>query len=232
MNHDEKLSYKSFFMNEIADVPIAHIQAASPISQNISQNNSMTNAYIVAATIWGEARGEGTEGMQAVLNVIMNRAKGNFNNASAISTQKLHKSSNYQFSLWNGSTNIADISLKLATKQREITILISNKQKYMNDISKLRKDKSEEGKDKLKEAIEKLKIINKNLLDNKMYNSAIELVDKAMHHSLPDITDGATVYINPEYANEKFIAAVNSKMTNTVSIGQHAFYKPLPKIKK
>jgi N-acetylmuramoyl-L-alanine amidase len=53
----------------------------------------------VARTAWGEARGEGTRGMQAVINVVMNRARaGTFpggRNPAAICTAK------NQFSAWN-----------------------------------------------------------------------------------------------------------------------------------
>jgi len=51
---------------------------------------------IVIATIVDEAGGEGDLGMQAVLNVIMNRGKGNITKAAEASLKK------YQFSGWNG----------------------------------------------------------------------------------------------------------------------------------
>ena len=60
---------------------------------------------VLARTLWGEARGEGTEGMKAVASVILNRAvvaqkKGKFwwgNNIIQICQKP------YQFSCWNRS---------------------------------------------------------------------------------------------------------------------------------
>lgn len=54
------------------------------------------NINTVAATLIGEAGGEGVNGMHAVLNVIMNRAKGDFTKAGAVCIQPK------QFSMWNG----------------------------------------------------------------------------------------------------------------------------------
>lgn len=54
----------------------------------------------MAKTIWGEARGEGLRGMQAVANVIMNRvARGGWYGAS-IKDVVLKP---YQFSCWNAT---------------------------------------------------------------------------------------------------------------------------------
>lgn len=60
---------------------------------------------VLARTIWGEARGEGSHGMQAVANVVMNRVyhaqrKGKFwwgNNVIQVCQKP------YQFSCWNRS---------------------------------------------------------------------------------------------------------------------------------
>ena len=62
-------------------------------------------ADTLARTIWGEGRGEGTQGMQAIANVILNRARiaekrGSFwwgNNIIQICQKP------YQFSCWNRS---------------------------------------------------------------------------------------------------------------------------------
>lgn len=54
------------------------------------------NVNILASTLIGEAGGEGIKGMQAVANVIMNRANGDFSKASAVCLKP------YQFSMWNG----------------------------------------------------------------------------------------------------------------------------------
>ena len=53
---------------------------------------------IMARTAWGEARGEGTQGMQAVLNVIMNRVKAGSWYGATPKEVCLKKS---QFSVWN-----------------------------------------------------------------------------------------------------------------------------------
>ena len=60
---------------------------------------------VLARTLWGEARGEGTEGLQAVANVILNRVKiaesrGKFWWGNTI-IQVCQKP--YQFSCWNRS---------------------------------------------------------------------------------------------------------------------------------
>lgn len=55
---------------------------------------------ILARTIWGEARGEGTTGMQAVANVITNRVKANIWYGASYKEVCLKP---YQFSCWNES---------------------------------------------------------------------------------------------------------------------------------
>lgn len=52
----------------------------------------------LARTIWGEARGEGNSGMQAVANVIMNRVKAATWYGAGVKDVVLKKS---QFSCWN-----------------------------------------------------------------------------------------------------------------------------------
>lgn len=52
----------------------------------------------MARTAWGEARGEGSRGMQAVLNVIMNRVKAGSWYGATPKEVVLKKS---QFSVWN-----------------------------------------------------------------------------------------------------------------------------------
>ena len=55
---------------------------------------------LLARTIWGEARGEGQQGMQAVANVIMNRVnKGGWYGATVEDVVKKP----YQFSTWNSN---------------------------------------------------------------------------------------------------------------------------------
>jgi putative nucleotidyltransferase with HDIG domain len=69
------------------------------VPSNPAATNNIIDAYIVATTLYGEAGGEGEKGMQAVMNVIMNRAKGDFSKARAICLQRK------QFSMWNGVTH-------------------------------------------------------------------------------------------------------------------------------
>lgn len=91
---------------EAMDTPppaiVQHVQATAPANYNV------TNAYIVAATLWGEARGEGQQGMQAVLNVIMNRAKGDFKKARDVVL------ATKQFSMWNNVSDPEASALNLA----------------------------------------------------------------------------------------------------------------------
>lgn len=82
---------------------------------------------VLARTLWGEARGEGTQGMLAVANVILNRAKvaekkGGFwwgNNIIQVCQKP------YQFSCWNRSDpnfqklqNVNESDLYFATALR------------------------------------------------------------------------------------------------------------------
>lgn len=68
-------------------------------TQPVTSDKLMRDIEIVAATLIGEAGGEGEEGMQAVLNVIMNRANDNFNNAAKVCLRP------WQFSVWNDQKN-------------------------------------------------------------------------------------------------------------------------------
>ena len=100
-------------MLEALDVPPAHIQHTNNIAAtNVMDNKKLTSAYVLAATLWGEARGEGNDGMQAVLNVIMNRANGNIVKASQlVLTPK-------QFSFWNKIDNKTEYAIQLAKSAR------------------------------------------------------------------------------------------------------------------
>lgn len=87
-----------FILQEVmGDVP------PPAIVQHISTNpgssiKKVDEIYVLIATLYGEARGEGYKGMQAVMNVIMNRAKGDFNKATEVVLKPK------QFSVWNGSS--------------------------------------------------------------------------------------------------------------------------------
>lgn len=80
-------------------------------SRAMAEDQAMHEFYkqievdVLARTLWGEARGEGTQGMQAVANVVMNRVaiaeeRGSFWWGENI-IQVCQKP--YQFSCWNRS---------------------------------------------------------------------------------------------------------------------------------
>ncbi|HOS15595.1 MAG TPA: cell wall hydrolase [Bacteroidales bacterium] len=89
--------------------PPAHIMKVDrPAPANVLGQKELMDAYIVAATVWGEARGEGPRGQQAVLNVIMNRSKNDFSNARGVVLKRK------QFSMWNNISNPEEYALSLA----------------------------------------------------------------------------------------------------------------------
>lgn len=110
----DELTLKSLIsIKEGADTPPAivhHQPSKSP--ENIQTHSKLNNAYVLVATLWGEARGEGYEGMQAVMNVIMNRAKGNFDNAVNVVLKPK------QFSIWNNVENPQEKSQQLVQQAR------------------------------------------------------------------------------------------------------------------
>jgi len=64
----------------------------------MSDTDQFSDQEIVAKTLWGESRGEGHDGQQAVANVIMNRANSPRwwgNDARSVCLKP------YQFSCWN-----------------------------------------------------------------------------------------------------------------------------------
>ena len=174
------ITYKEYFMpipiSEVVDMPpMTHNQPTGQVAKSpVIDNKKLTNAYIVAATLFGEARSEGLTGMQAILNVIMNRAHGDFNNAAKVASKPK------QFSCWNN---------------------INNKEEYANILAK----KARSGE----------------LKDANSYKSALMLVDKALKNNLPDITGGAQFYFNPHKVHPRWA----DKMTITVTLGNHEFYK-------
>jgi spore germination cell wall hydrolase CwlJ-like protein len=98
---------------------------------------------VLARTLWGEARGQGYAGMQAVANVIMNRVKSKSwpNSAADVCQQR------YQFSAWNPSD--------------------ANLHKMLNVDS-----------------------------SDQNFRAAMEIAEKALIGTLPDITGGADHYLN------------------------------------
>jgi len=131
-----------------------------------AQNRTDEQIDYMARTIWGEARGEGARGMQAVANVIMNRVnKGGWYGAT-IKDVVLKK---WQFSVWNEGD--------------------PNRDKILNATQA-------------------------------QLAQALDISKKVIKGELQDITGGATNYhattVKPSWA---------AKMTKTVQIGNHVFYK-------
>jgi len=87
-------------------------KAGKPSATNVMTPQAITNAYIVIATLYGEARDEGEAGMHAVMNVIMNRSGGDSNKAKNVVLARK------QFSCWNGIGNPAANAIELADSLR------------------------------------------------------------------------------------------------------------------
>lgn len=73
-----------------------------PVLKPLSVEEALLPDNIIAATLTGEARGEGEKGMQAVLNVLMNRLK--YANESDFKKLKEVSLAKKQFSIWNKLT--------------------------------------------------------------------------------------------------------------------------------
>ena len=101
--------------------PVVRQEPAKPSS--VLSKQQIMDAYIVVATLWMEARGEKKEGMQAVLNVIMNRAKGDFSNARGVVLKPK------QFSAWNGISDPEQKTIEMAQKARDGTLQDTNEWK-------------------------------------------------------------------------------------------------------
>jgi len=84
-----------------------------PAKTNVVDSKKLADAYVVIATLWGEARGEGEIGMHAVLNVLMNRSKGDFGKVHDLCLKPK------QFSIWNNVKDPGESALNLAKVQRE-----------------------------------------------------------------------------------------------------------------
>lgn len=70
-----------------------------PVLKPLSVQEALLPENIVAATLTGEARGEGEKGMQAVLNVLMNRLK--YAKETDLNKLKDVSLARKQFSIWN-----------------------------------------------------------------------------------------------------------------------------------
>lgn len=85
---------------------------------NESYLSGIDDNEIVAATLIGEAGGEGTEGMKAVYSVLNNRAK---NKSTSTAGEALRPS---QFSMWNSATK--NVSTKKDFNKKNILSIIKD----------------------------------------------------------------------------------------------------------
>jgi N-acetylmuramoyl-L-alanine amidase len=103
----DTIQKKNDNMFEAIDIPPAIVQPTNSAGTNVVMSSEdLADSLIIAATLWNEAREDGERGMHGVMNVIMNRANGNFKKAKEIAL------SPEQFSVWN---NIKD-PLKIANQ--------------------------------------------------------------------------------------------------------------------
>ena len=113
-------------MDAAPQQPPAIVQKAEkPSATNVLNQQAITNAYIVIATLYGEARGEGEVGMQAVLNVLMNRANNDFSKVKGLALAPK------QFSMWNDVKDPATFAINLGKQVRDKEIQGADKSMYL-----------------------------------------------------------------------------------------------------
>ena len=82
----------------------------------------MRDIDILARTIWGEARGEGREGMEAVASVIMNRYRSEaWYSAKTIAGVAMKA---YQFSAWNQDDPNYDQMINVTDKDPDFALAL------------------------------------------------------------------------------------------------------------
>lgn len=171
-------------------------QPGHSISVDIQRENPDLN--VLAQTIWGEARQEGTKGMLAVGNVIKNRAEANKSMfGQGIKGVALKPK---QFSCWNkGDPN----------REKLKDILQYDK------LVSLRKSPTGEP---FNEWFEKFKNTGE-YLEYKSYLKAKEIAKQILDGSAPDPTKGAVYYhtldVKPVWRN---------KLDQVAKYGNHVFY--------
>jgi spore germination cell wall hydrolase CwlJ-like protein len=105
-----------------SDKPTQPTQTPQTPVKSVRLTKEQTNvADALARTLWGEARGEGWEGIEAVASVIWNRTNGNPSRLDDVVKQKK------QFSIWNSGipekgqgelwNKIVNLSKRMATNQ-------------------------------------------------------------------------------------------------------------------
>lgn len=114
--------------------PSGYVQV-DPLKQKTEKLDPIEAA--VAATVWTEWRNNNTSGMQAVLNVIMNRANGNFNKAKDVVFAK------NQFSGWNSFPNKDEAVRNVVQKHKDdpifkkiVELVKKAKEGNLSDITK------------------------------------------------------------------------------------------------
>jgi N-acetylmuramoyl-L-alanine amidase len=108
----------------------------SDVSKLISTNSDFA-MNIIAATVVDEARGEGSKGMQAVLNVIMNRGSNDVKKAARECLKQ------YQFSGWNkvNKSSIESVDKFIESKKldaqfkKALNMVNDAEQKKLKDIT-------------------------------------------------------------------------------------------------
>jgi N-acetylmuramoyl-L-alanine amidase len=156
---------------------------------------------VLAQTMWGEARGEGTLGMLAIGFVIKNRAESDHHArfGSGIAEVALkHK----QFSCWN----MGDPNREAMKQMKAIDGIIKSKKppagekSYADWLTKFKQSKS--------------------FGDYKAWRKAFDLAGQVLDGSAKDPTKGATFYhataVHPDWANE---------MDPVSKLADHVFYR-------
>ena len=97
----------------------------------IKKGYDMTQGQDVylAKTIWGEARGEGARGMQAVANVVMNRVNAGSWYGASVKDVVLKK---WQFSCWNDNDPNKAIIENLSERQLALNGSLAIARQVMN----------------------------------------------------------------------------------------------------
>lgn len=108
-------------MTAIKTMAVAGLVYGAALGVKKALDKTVDQADYMARTIYGEARGEGKKGMQAVANVIMNRVKKGGWYGASIKDVVLKP---YQFSCWNegdpNRTIIINASAAQLKQAREI----------------------------------------------------------------------------------------------------------------
>lgn len=172
--------------------PTHHVSAAQHV---------LSDADVLAQTIWAEARNQGIEGMTAVGNVIMNRVKDTKHARMFGDSIKNIVLKNKQFSCWNHK----DPNYVYAKKMRKIDHIIRTKRapehKTFEDWSKEFQQSNE-------------------YQDYKLWRAANKLAHSLLSGQHKDTTHGATYY------HTTAVHPVWTKSLHKIGkVGMHIFYR-------